>query len=117
MYKIALLSLLVCALGAPAAAAQGEAVPQLAAERLQGEERITLDGQLNEPAWARAVPATDFRQQEPVEGQAPSESTEVRVVFSANSLYIGAELFDRDPSGIKGFQRRRDAGLDRKSVV
>ncbi|MGE0864313.1 MAG: DUF5916 domain-containing protein [Vicinamibacterales bacterium] len=86
-------------------------MPHLAAERLQTEERITLDGRLDEPAWARAVPATDFRQQEPVEGEAPSEATEVRVVFSATNLYIGAELFDSDPSGIKGFQRRRDAGL------
>ncbi|MDP2052276.1 MAG: DUF5916 domain-containing protein [Acidobacteriota bacterium] len=111
MYKTAILSFLVCALGASASAAQGDPVPHLAAERLQDEERITLDGRLDEPAWARAVPATDFRQQEPVEGAAPSQPTEVRVVFSANSLYIGAELFDSDPSGIKGFQRRRDAGL------
>ncbi|MDP2318166.1 MAG: DUF5916 domain-containing protein [Acidobacteriota bacterium] len=111
MYKIVFLSFLVCALGASASAGQGDHVPHLAAERLQDEERITLDGRLDEPAWARAVPATDFRQQEPVEGAAPSQPTEVRVVFSANSLYIGAELFDSDPSGIKGFQRRRDAGL------
>ncbi|MDP3719270.1 MAG: DUF5916 domain-containing protein [Acidobacteriota bacterium] len=111
MYKIVFLSFLVCALGTPASAGQSEPVPHLAAERLQDEERITLDGRLDEPAWARAVPATDFRQQEPVEGAAPSQPTEVRVVFSANSLYIGAELFDSDPSGIKGFQRRRDAGL------
>jgi hypothetical protein len=95
----------------PVAAQSSDPVPHLAAERLHADERIALDGVLDEPVWARAVPATEFRQQEPIEGAAPSERTEVRVVFSANNLYIGAQLFDRDPSGIKGFQRRRDAGL------
>jgi hypothetical protein len=104
--------LIVCALCArPAAAQSGDPVPQLAAERMHADERIELDGLLDEPVWARAVPTTDFRQQEPVEGAPPSERTEVRVAYSAGSLYIGAHLFDSDPSGIKGFQRRRDAGL------
>lgn len=112
MSKTLLPVLFVCAAGVhPAAAQSADPVPHLAAERLQDEERITLDGRLDEPAWTRAVPATEFRQQEPLEGEAPSERTEVRVVFSANSLYIGAELLDSDPAGIKGFQRRRDAGL------
>jgi hypothetical protein len=104
--------LIVCALGAsPVVAQTREAVPHLAAERLQLEERILLDGVLDEAVWRRAVPATEFRQQEPVEGAPPTERTEVRVAFDANNLYIGAQLFDSDPSGIKGFQRRRDAGL------
>jgi hypothetical protein len=102
----------VCTLWTDLVAAQSsDPAPHLAAERLHADERIALDGILDEPVWARAVPATDFRQQEPIEGAAPTERTEVRVVFSANNLYIGAHLFDRDPSGIKGFQRRRDAGL------
>jgi hypothetical protein len=112
MHKAVILPLIVCALGArPAAAQSGDPVPHLAAERLRAEERVVLDGVLDEPVWARAVPATEFRQQEPIEGGPPSEPTEVRVAFDANNLYIGAHLFDSDPSGIKGFQRRRDAGL------
>ncbi|HUE89856.1 MAG TPA: DUF5916 domain-containing protein [Vicinamibacterales bacterium] len=112
MHRAVILSLIVCALGAhPAAAQTGDPIPELAAERLHDDERIELDGVLDEPVWLRAVPATDFRQQEPIEGAPPSERTEVRVAFSANSLYIGAHLFDSDPAGIKGFQQRRDAGL------
>ena len=112
MHRVLILPLIVCALCArPAAAQSGDPVPQLAAERMHADERIELDGLLDEPVWARAVPTTDFRQQEPVEGAPPSERTEVRVAYSAGSLYIGAHLFDSDPSGIKGFQRRRDAGL------
>lgn len=112
MQKSVLLPLLVCVLGAePVAAQPVELVPELAAERLRDDERVVLDGWLDEDVWARAVPATEFRQQEPVEGAPPTERTEVRIAFDANNLYIGAHLFDSDPSGIKGFQRRRDAGL------
>jgi hypothetical protein len=112
MREAVLLTLIVCALGAPPAAAQnGEPFPELHAERLHGEERIVLDGVLDEAVWTRAVPATEFRQQEPVEGALPTERTEVRVAYDAAHLYIGAHLFDSDSSGIKGFQRRRDAGL------
>jgi hypothetical protein len=83
----------------------------MTAERLSEGERIVLDGRLDEPVWQRAMPAEDFRQQEPGEGTPPTERTEVRIVYSAEVLYIGAMLFDSDPSGIKGYQKRRDAGL------
>ena len=88
-----------------------QAADRLEAVRLEPEERITLDGVLNEAAWRRATPATDFRQQEPDEGAPATERTEVRVVYDANQLYIGAMLFDSDPSGIIGFQKERDQGL------
>ena len=95
MYQAVSFSLIVCALTAlPATAQTGEPVPRMAAERLQIEERILLDGVLEEPVWTRAIPATDFRQQEPIEGAPATERTEVRVAFDANILYIGAQLFD-----------------------
>ena len=112
MPRAVIKALIVGVLGAgPAAAQSSDPTPLLVAEQLQADDRVALDGLLDEPVWTRAVPATDFRQQEPVEGAPPSERTEVRVAFSATNLYIGAELFDSDPAGIKGFQRQRDAGL------
>ena len=47
----------------------------------------------------RAAVADGFLQQEPVEGQPPTERTEVRVAFDADNLYIGALLHDSDPDG------------------
>jgi hypothetical protein len=38
----------------------------MTAERMRPEERIVLDGVLDEPVWQRAQPATDFIQQEPI---------------------------------------------------
>lgn len=89
--------------------AAGEPV-DLVAHRLDPSEDIELDGRIDEAAWDRAIPITDFTQQEPVEGGEPSERTEIRVVYDEDNLYIGAILYD-DPSGILAFQKGRDAFL------
>ena len=55
----------------------------MTAVRLQETERITVDGRLSEDAWGRATPATDFRQQDPKNGEPATESTDIRVVYDA----------------------------------
>jgi hypothetical protein len=55
---------------------------------------ITLDGALDEEAWRRAEPATDFVQAEPHEGQPASEPTDVRLVFDRDALFIGVDCRD-----------------------
>ncbi len=67
---------------------------------------------LGDPAWAQATPITTFWQEQPNEGQPASERTEVRVVFTADTLYIGAVMYDSDPSGIIVSDARRDAPMD-----
>ena len=79
--------------------------------RLEAGESVALDGDLSEPVWRRARPATEFLQREPTEGVEPSERTEVYVVYDDANLYIGAILYDSDPSGILAYQKERDAGL------
>ena len=81
------------------------------AARLGPDERIVLDGLLEEAAWANAEPADAFVQQEPVEGQPETERTEVRIVVDADNLYIGVMLHDSDPTGVLGYQKQRDVGL------
>jgi hypothetical protein len=85
--------------------------PVLEASQIPGSESIRLDGNLDEEAWVRAIPATGFRQREPIEGGIPSEGTEVRVLLDGDDLYIGAVLYDSEPSGILAYQKRRDAFL------
>ncbi len=85
-------------------------VPVLEAAALPPAANIDLDGRLIEEIWRTAVPITDFTQQEPVEGGTPSEETEIRVVFDADNLYIGA-VFYGDPAHILAYQRQRDASL------
>ena len=58
---------------------------------------IRVDGVLNEGDWKSAPVADGFVQSEPNTGAAATERTEVRVLYDANTLYIGAFMHDDDP--------------------
>jgi Carbohydrate family 9 binding domain-like/Domain of unknown function (DUF5916) len=91
-------------------AAQQDARPRAAALPIDAPPR--LDGRLDDPCWERAVPIGAFTQVEPVEGAAPIEATDVRVVYTPDVLYIGVRCHDREPSKILARQLERDANLD-----
>src|SRR6185503_1406644 len=104
--------LLLCMLvSVPAHATQLPAAddsrPTIRAVRLNPDEKMTVDGRLDEPVWERAIPATDFRQSDPRNGEPASERTEIRIAFSQDSLYIGGQFYDSDPSGMLGNQMVR----------
>jgi hypothetical protein len=83
----------------------------LQAARMQPEERIELDGILDEAVWKRAQDAGEFVQQDPVLGSAPSERTEIRVAFNKDHLYIGVINFDSEPDKLQGNTSKRDEFL------
>jgi uncharacterized protein DUF5916 len=96
---------------APAIHAQDKtATPRAVATSIT--ESIHVDGLLDEPAWARAVPIGPFLQRDPDEGAAPREETDVRVLVDADKLYFGVTCRDRTPSAIVSTQLARDADLD-----
>src|SRR3990170_3438642 len=66
-------------------------------EAVRIDERIVIDGRLDEVVWQRAKPAVDFYQQEPDEGQLASHPTEVRFLYDDTMLYIGAMMYDDEP--------------------
>ena len=68
----------------------------------------TLDGRLDDAAWAAARPADGFRQQTPQPGAAPAFQTEVRVVRDADALYVGARMHDSAPDSVVARLFRRD---------
>ena len=81
---------------------------------------IAVDGSLDEQAWATAPPIGNLVQRQPRPGQAPSEHTEVKLLYDDSALYIGVMAYDADPSGIVGSEMARDGGLnadDRVEVV
>jgi hypothetical protein len=69
---------------------------------------ITLDGALDEEVWRTAVPAGDFVQAEPHEGQPATELTDVRLAFDRQALYIGVVCHDSDASGVIVNDIRKD---------
>ncbi|MEE2897110.1 MAG: DUF5916 domain-containing protein [Gemmatimonadota bacterium] len=72
----------------------------------------SIDGRLDEGVWGSTPPLSGFVQREPREGQAVSERTEVRILYDDDALYIGAWMYDRNPSAIVFGQTLRDASLN-----
>ncbi|MEO8579550.1 MAG: DUF5916 domain-containing protein [Gemmatimonadales bacterium] len=70
---------------------------------------ISIDGKLNEPAWATAVPSGDFTESYPKVGGKPVDPTEVRILYDDDALYVGVRMFDSRPDSIAAQLARRDA--------
>jgi len=71
-----------------------------------------MDGTLEDPLWQQAAPIDDFRQREPFEGEAPTERTEVRVLYTRHEVYFGIVCSDSDPRGIVATELRRDVSQE-----
>ncbi len=83
------------------------------ARAVRVETPPVLDGEvLNDPAYAAAPATTGFWQTAPDEGQPATQRTEVRIVYTADTLYFGVVCYDNDPSHIIISDSRRDASLD-----
>lgn len=99
----------------PSAAAPGSAgvpgrgVPVLPAVRIPPNLPLpTVDGRLDDPAWALAPVARDFVQMEPHEGAPATEATEARILFGPDALYVAFRAYDSHPDSIVGQLTRRD---------
>src|SRR4051812_9693320 len=86
---------------------QNDPRPVSQAEPRQGQ--IIVDGKLDDAAWNAAKPITDFVQSSPDEGKPPSQRTEIRILYDAGALYIGARMFDSlGAKGVRSALARRD---------
>jgi hypothetical protein len=97
------------------AAAGGNEIRTLRAVPIS--EPIRLDGRFDEPAWQNAPAATDFVQREPDTGRPSSQRTEVRVVYTPQTLYVAVNALDDEPSRIISKEMQRDEPLWRDDAV
>ena len=79
----------------------------IAATRVDQAPKI--DGVLDDDVWRQAKVIDSFTQQEPREGAAATERTEVRVLYDGRTLIIGVHAYDRQPSAIVATEMRRDS--------
>jgi uncharacterized protein DUF5916 len=77
--------------------------------RVGPDARPSLDGRLDESAWALTQRISGLVQTDPDEGKPVSESTEVHILYDGEALYVGARLFDSEPQRIVSRLTRRDA--------
>ncbi|HEY8205839.1 MAG TPA: DUF5916 domain-containing protein, partial [Myxococcaceae bacterium] len=90
------------------AAVEGPGVDQkIQAARAQGPVRV--DGHLDEAGWAAAPVFDAFVQRFPDVGAAPSEKTELRVLYDDQHVYIGIVCHDSEPQLIGRQLGRRDS--------
>jgi hypothetical protein len=70
-----------------------------------------INGRLDDEVWRTADPFAGFVQRELQEGAPVTERTEVRILTDGEALYIGAWLYDREPSRIVPGEKVRDVTL------
>jgi hypothetical protein len=81
---------------------------------------ISLDGSLDEAAWTSAPTIGDLVQRQPDPGAAPTERTEVTLLYDDTTFYIGVMAHDSEPDRILASQMARDGSLnadDRVEII
>lgn len=84
----------------------GRGAPSAAIPRL--EATATVDGRLDEPAWAQATRLAGFSQFQPVDSRDAEEQTEVRVWYAPDAIYFGIIAHDRVPGSVHASVANRD---------
>lgn len=93
----------------PGAGAPGFTIPRI-------DQTVSVDGELNEPAWQQATRLTGFSEYRPVDGQKASEQTEVLVWYSPSALHFGIIARDSVPGSVRATNADRD-NIDRDDSV
>jgi hypothetical protein len=118
------LGLAVCSLlTLVAAPLSGQTIPASQEDRKQaiavrvGNDVIRVNGRLDEPVWKQAPAIDTFVQKEPTEGATPSEQMEVRFVYDADALYVGARMYKQPGLPIQAPMGRRDRGEQSEHIL
>src|SRR6476659_5086510 len=85
-----------------------DSVNRRVAQAVRRSGPVTIDGRLDEAAWAAAQPTSGFTQSYPTPGAAPVDSTEVRILYDDQALYVGVRMHDSHPDSIAAQLARRD---------
>jgi len=86
-------------------------------QALKIEDKIMVDGKLQEKAWQKAPAASGFIQFEPDKGAPASLQTEVRVLYDKNYIYFGFTCFDSQPHKITARVSKREGEVSSDDSV
>jgi hypothetical protein len=75
-----------------------------------------IDGRDDDAIWKTATPITGFRVFDPKEDGDPSVSTEARIGYDAENLYVFTRMFDPHPEGIMSLLSRRDVKTQSEQI-
>ena len=74
--------------------------------RVEGKAPV-IDGRLDDKAWTQGEWAGQYTQNLPTEGAAPSQPTELKILYDDRNVYIAIRAFD-DPAKVHRYPGRRD---------
>jgi cellulose/xylan binding protein with CBM9 domain/uncharacterized protein DUF5916 len=80
--------------------------------RIETSEAPTIDGDLSDPAWAKATVLPSLKQRQPDYLADSTERTVVRVMYDENNLYFGVYLHDSEPDKIVVRAMSRDGATN-----
>jgi hypothetical protein len=92
---------------APAGAAYSGRQSELRVAIPRIEASATIDGELDEPAWASAARLTDFSLYSPVDGAPAEEATEILVWYSPAAIHFGIRA-QAAPDSVRATLSSRD---------
>jgi hypothetical protein len=78
---------------------------QMSVSRIEGE--IKFDGFIDDACWQKIQPL-NMVMHTPTFGNQPTEKSEVMLCYDNTYLYVGARLFDSNPSGMLISSKKRD---------
>ncbi len=106
-------SLIASAAGAGAEAPADFAAysPRIEAPRIEQSEAPKIDGDLSDPAWAKAAVIDEFYQVVPIQGAPPSQPTRALIMYDERTLYVAIYAFDSEPDKITRNLLERDPPL------
>jgi hypothetical protein len=73
------------------------------------DAKITIDGNLDEPAWSQAALLTGFSQYTPVDGLPAADSTQVLVWYGPDAIYFGIRAYEPHGNVVRATMADRDA--------
>ena len=85
--------------------------PNIRAVRIEASEAPTIDGDLSDPAWAKAAVIDNFTQRSPNPYEPATERTVVRILYDENNLYVSFYAYDSNPQEIVVRNMQRDGQL------
>jgi hypothetical protein len=77
----------------------------------------TIDGRVDDSAWQAAEPSGAFTQLYPDENTAPTQATDVRVLYDDDAIYVAVQLRDSDPDQIVARLAPRDRAIEADQVT
>jgi hypothetical protein len=91
--------------------------PSVRAHAVRRNGPISVDGKLDEPAWATAPRQSGFIQRFPKDATKPSVETHFAILYDDEAIYVGVWADDPQPELIRALLTRRDVDSPADAVT